>query len=205
MERRTLIAVFLSFIVLYAYQAYFVPATPPRQAASPSNAAPQAPGASTSSPSSTAPTAAPPVAEREQAPSPQAVTTEATDREITVDTGRVEAVFSNRGAKLIHWRLKDYADNEGRPVDLVPTELPANEPQPFMLRASDAALTARLNEARYKVSGDLNGRLDARSAGGTLTFEFQDVAGLSVRKERPISPWRSAIQYSVYRFSAPCH
>ena len=40
---------------------------------------------------------------------------------------RSQAVLTNRGGRLLHWRLKDYRDNRGEPVDLVPIGLPASE------------------------------------------------------------------------------
>ena len=42
---------------------------------------------------------------------------------MTVDTAKVAAVFSNRGARILSWRLKHYDDDHGRPVDLVPAGL----------------------------------------------------------------------------------
>ena len=47
---------------------------------------------------------------------------------------RCRAVFTNRGGRLLHWRLKAYRDNRGEPVDLVPVGLPATEQLPFSLR-----------------------------------------------------------------------
>ena len=198
MERRTLIAVFLSFVVLYAYQAYFIPATPPTGQTTTSSAAPapqpagSAPAAQ--SPAATAPAAAGPTPDT---PRPQAVTTEVAEREIVVDTGTVEAVFSNRGARLLHWRLKDYADNEGNPVDLVPSALPATEPQPFALRVDDAGVERRLNESIYRVRGDQRGRVDVRGGPATVTFEYQDAGGLTARKEFRFEPRSYVVSFTM--------
>jgi len=59
------------------------------------------------------------------APEPQALVSDKSEREITVDTTTVQAIFTNRGARLLHWRLKMYRDDRGQPVDLVPSGLPA--------------------------------------------------------------------------------
>ena len=43
------------------------------------------------------------------------------ERGIIVTTQDVEAVFTNRGARLRHWRLKGYRDAAGAMVDLIPS------------------------------------------------------------------------------------
>src|SRR5688572_25839593 len=103
MERRVLLAVFLSFVVLYAYQTIFVP-PPPAEPGSPgasSNTAPQ-PG-SAPQPSASAPeTPAQPATPRKP------LVGESAERDIVVDTATVRAVFTNRGARIKQWLLKDY-------------------------------------------------------------------------------------------------
>jgi YidC/Oxa1 family membrane protein insertase len=187
MDRRTLIAVFLSFLVLYVFQAYFVPATPPRTVstgAKPANAAGAAgTAAATQSTEAGQANVAAPAVEEATASDPAATVGESAEREITVNTGTVEAVFSNRGARLLHWRLNAYLDDAGKPVDLIPSALPPSEPSPFSLAVEDAALTRRLNNALYKVTGDSGGHVDAASGPAVLVFDFQDAAGARVRKE----------------------
>ncbi|MBI4265495.1 MAG: membrane protein insertase YidC [Acidobacteria bacterium] len=191
MERRVLIAVVLSFLVLYAYQALFVP--PP-----PEPAADTAPPPTTPPPAA-APTGAPPVV-REAAPDtppPQAITTERAEREVVVETATVEATLSNRGGRVVHWKLKEYPDEVGNPVDLVPSALPADQPTPFLLAADTAELTERLNTALYRVTGDTDGRVDARTSEATVVFEFEDASGLRVRKELRFAPRNYLVTFSV--------
>ena len=79
-------------------------------------------------------------------------------REIVVETTKVRAVFSNRGAKIVHWILKEFRNDAGEPLDLVPGEgiLPPgmgdNRITPFILTVDDPATSARLNEAIYRVT-----------------------------------------------------
>jgi len=114
---------------------------------------------------------------------PAAVVSESLEREIRVDTATVEAIFSNRGAQLLHWRLKDYQSADGAPVDLVPAGLPEGAATPFVLRVDDAAVTRRLNRALYRVSGaNAQGRVDVSQGASTLTFEYEDADGLKVTK-----------------------
>ena len=102
-------------------------------------------------------------------------------------------MFSNRGATLAAWELLSYMGPDGKPVDLVPHDVPADQPKPFSLKLDDAAKSARLNTALFAVvercapqCGAF--KLDARSAPVTLAFEYQDAAGLHARKQFRIEP-----------------
>ena len=187
MERRVFIAIVLSFLVLYMYQAYFAP--PPPQQRKPEAAATQqtqAPAADGSKTEATAPeVAAPAPAPAPAAPAPQALVAEQSPREITVDTATVQAIFTNSGGRLLHWRLKTYRDNRGQAVDLVPSGLPPDEQLPFSLRVDQPELTARLNTALYRVDGDSNGHVDATHAPAALSFEFG--RGLGGRHSRHLA------------------
>jgi YidC/Oxa1 family membrane protein insertase len=192
MERRVFVAILLAGLVMYAWQALFVPPGPP---------ATEQPSAATNQPvppSEPPPPAPAPAVPAPPAPDvPAAVTGEASDREIVVETETVQAVFTNRGARLLHWRLKDYHDEQGTPVDLVPSGLVEDEQRPFSLQLDDAQLTARVNTSRYRVAGDADGRLDATSRPGVLTFEFQDAAGLRVIKRFTFEPSAYIVDFSA--------
>jgi YidC/Oxa1 family membrane protein insertase len=182
MERRVFIAISLSILVIYAYQVYLAPRPDPAKASRP---APAAAPADTPSPSgvTTAPQPNLPV---EAAPAP--ITADTNEHEIVVETAKVQAVITNRGGRILHWRLKEYPDPGGKPVDLVPSNLPAAEARPFSLAVDDPGVTRRLNESLYRVSGAGAGRVDATRSPVTLTFEFQDEAGLHARKEIRFEP-----------------
>ena len=192
MERRILIAVFLSFLVLYVYQALFIPPSPPPdQPPSPSSAA---------SAPSTAPQALPEaVSAAPETAAPEAVAAvvgESAPREIVVDAPTVSATFSNRGGTIVHWLLKNHRDEQGQPVDLVPSSLPAEEPSPFALRVPDEATTRRLNTALYSVTGPVGDRFDATTA-APLVFEFEDASGLRARKEFRFDPANYVIRFTA--------
>jgi YidC/Oxa1 family membrane protein insertase len=192
MERRVLVAVFLSFLVLYAYQAFLVP---PLQEEAPI-ASEDVGGTAAPAPTPVAP-AVPVPAALAAAPVASATVTEAFEREIVVNTGVVEAVFSNRGAQLTNWRLRDYLIDTGESLDLVPTRLTPDQATPFSLRVDDAAVTARLGNAIYRVSGDTGGRVDASTGPATLVFEFEDSAGLAVRKTFVFEPESYVVTFST--------
>src|SRR5690349_24068105 len=130
MERRTLIAVALSFLVLYAYQAYFVAPVPPpassssQKPADPPAAAPGSPAASAGSQASAPPPVTPPPA----AAATVVGGTTSGDADAGIENDRIQATFSARGARLTHWRLKQFRDDRGEPVDLIPSNLPADQP-----------------------------------------------------------------------------
>src|SRR4030095_5909973 len=159
MERRVLLAVILSFIVLYAYQAIFVPPAPRRPA--PATAAPPSPAnqATVTSPVPVEPMPTPVVA----LPAVATVTGETGERDIVVDTTTVRAVLTNRGARLKSWQLKQYLGDGGKPVDLVPTSIPADQPLPFSFRVDDGDVTRRINDALYRVNS-AGARVDATHA-----------------------------------------
>src|SRR5258705_197023 len=79
--------------------------------------------------------------------------------------------------------LYAYRDRQGHPVDLVPDGLPPTEQLPFALRVDEEPAGTRLNNAIYRVSGDSEGRVDATRTPATVTFEYQDAAGVHVRKD----------------------
>jgi YidC/Oxa1 family membrane protein insertase len=195
MERRVLIAVILSMAVLYAYQAFLAPPPDPAQKPAQSQSAPPAssPPSSAPPPATAAPAPAPAAASR----LPQALVAESGEREITVETADVQAVLTNRGARIVHWRLKGYLDDEGKPVDLVPSALPAGQLTPFALRFDDPQLTDRANSAIYRVSGDTAAKLNATAAAASLVFEYQDASGLHIRKEFRFEPRDFLMTFSV--------
>ncbi len=195
MERRVLVAVFLSFLVLYAYQTFIVPSPPASQ--SPTQPAAAAPG---SAPAAAAPAEVPQATITPQLPArPQleAVTTEPAERRIVVDTATVEAVLSNRGGRVLSWRLKEYKDERGEPLDLIPSAIPPNQPAPFSLQVDDEQLTQRLNTALYRVSGDANGRVSASGGPATVVFDFEDASGLRARKEFRFDPANYVVVFSA--------
>lgn len=97
-------------------------------------------------------------------------------------------MFTNRGARLRHWQLKNYTDDDDQPVDLVPEVTPAELPLPFSLRVDDAATTARLNNSLYRASGPDN---------GTVTFDLETADGLRVQKVFNLDPQAFVVTFSA--------
>jgi YidC/Oxa1 family membrane protein insertase len=182
MERRVLVAIFLSFIVLYAYQAFVVKPVPkPPAGAMAAQGAATTKGATVPSASNAtaAPTASPPV------PPAAALVGETAEHEIRIETRDVIVVFTNRGARLKSWRLKKYLDQQGQPQELVENQLPS-QPLPFTLSTSDTQLDATLNNALYSVSGTVaDGPI---SAPVDVKFEYREAAGAHAVKTFHLAP-----------------
>ncbi|HYB97048.1 MAG TPA: membrane protein insertase YidC [Vicinamibacterales bacterium] len=193
MERRVLLAISLSFVVLFLFQQYVVPPPAPINTSASAPAAPAAP-AGTAAATSAAPApvatgpAAPPAP---AAPTIAATVTESAAREIVVETTKVRAVFANRGATLVHWILKEYRDDNGQALDLVPAGAGGNVAKPFTLAVDDAAVTARLTDAIYRVTVDdapAGAMVDATASPKTIVFETAAADGLHVRKTFGVEP-----------------
>ena len=186
MEKRVLLAVVLSFIVLYGYQALYPPPKPQRPAEQTPTGTPAAQDGGVEK---SAPAAATPAAPT--SPAAQPLLADANERDVVVENDSVRAVFSTRGAVLKSWRLKKYAAENGSPLDLIP-DAPAGSPKPFTLTLDDAAATAALAGALFKPSAE---SLTIGSAPASLTFEYRDANGLNARKEfafRPDQPYEIA-------------
>jgi YidC/Oxa1 family membrane protein insertase len=193
MERRFFAAILLSFVVLYAYQALFVP--PPAKSSQTASSSSSSTGVEKpvvgETPATKNVEATPPPIEA--AP----VEGEEREREIVVDTRTVQAVLTNRGGRVLHWRLKAFRDQSGNLVDLVPTNVPEDQPRPFSLLIDDAGLSQRMNGALYRVSGDTDGHVDATKQGAQVTFEFEGANALRVRKEFSFAPDNYVVTFSV--------
>jgi YidC/Oxa1 family membrane protein insertase len=191
MEKRVLLAVILSFVVLYGYQALF-PGPPVRRpgpdATAPANPAPAPPASGESAPAAV-PAEAP--AAESPAPPAEALVHDAAEHDLPIESPDVEADFTTRGGLLKHWRLKRYLDSAGKPLDLVPAAAPPGQPKPFTLSVVDPAIDATLSKALFKPSG-------GEGAGSDLTFEYSDASGLTATKRFSL---KSANPY-VIEFSA---
>jgi YidC/Oxa1 family membrane protein insertase len=196
MEKRVLIAVFLSFLVLYAYQA-IVP-QPKRPAPRPAESVVTEPAGTAAAPAQQAANAGTAAATVD---APMAVSAtpplvgDTVERDIVVDAGTVRATFSNRGAIVKSWQLLRYLDQAGKPIDLVPAGLPPSSPRPFTLRIADEAQSARLNSALY--SSTSPAAVDATSTPTTLTFEFDSGDGLRAKKVFRLDPESYVVTFSV--------
>jgi YidC/Oxa1 family membrane protein insertase len=166
-ERRLLLAVALSLLVLTAYSLLFPAAPPPPQAHAPVASQPSAPppAAEAAAPASAASAPASPAT---AASSP----TVADERERRVEVAGPDftVAFSNRGARLVSWTLARYKDARGGPEEMVPAA--GAGIRPLDVETGVADVDARLREALFRPSADTV----QVAPGGTaaLRFEWSD-------------------------------
>ncbi|HEV7238683.1 MAG TPA: membrane protein insertase YidC [Thermoanaerobaculia bacterium] len=190
MEKRIFLAVVIS-IALLGLWSWGLPKFFPELAKKPEPAKVETATKTTTTPSTTATTdsgAAPaPPASTVTTPIsvPQVAATAPVSAERVqtsrIDTPEFTAVFSNRGAQLISFELKNYKrkDVPTQNVDLVRTREPNRADFPFAFEPANSALKARLNSALYSVSDRMDRGervLEYRYSDGqhtaTKTFRF---------------------------------
>ena len=197
MERRVLLAISLSFLVLFLFQRFVLPPPVPQNESAPAPAAASEPGSTTTPAVTGAAASAAPASSAPGSPaSPEAPATAVTigepaAREVVIETAKVRAVFTNKGARLVHWILKEYRNDNGTPLDLVPAGAGSNPVRPFTITVDDQALSARINDALYKVTvngGPAAEMVDATGAAQAVVFEAAGADGLMVRKTFTLEP-----------------
>ncbi|MCM2254339.1 MAG: membrane protein insertase YidC [Vicinamibacteria bacterium] len=159
-ERRLLLAVALSFLVLTGYRLLFPPPARPQR---PPTSAPAAPAASAAAPDAVV---AGPSAEATPTPAVEAVVDERERRVEVTGLGRALA-FSNRGARLVSWRLDRFHDERGAPLELVRAAV--GGPWPLDLETGDREVDAALRAALFQSSSEM---LTVGAEGSLLRFAF---------------------------------
>lgn len=198
-----LIFLALAVVMLFEYFRKPEPSQPPQQAqqtqqqnANHASAAPSHPGATgattSASPSGAAATAVPSVAA-------------ASETTTTLENEKFRVTFTNKGAQVQHWILKNYTDSTGQPLDIVQQETASRFGFPLSLYTYDNGLTTQLNTALYQASA--TGRVLAPNAvtfryaaGGlevTKTFSFNTtyVIGVHVQVKRDGVPVRALVAW----------
>jgi len=185
MEKRLIIAIVLSFLVLFGYQALFNKANKPAATPPvPTTAAPVSPvpgtGVEAGAGAKTAAAAAKP-APVQAAPAPgQGAVAGQAETEVVVETSLYRAVWSNKGGVLKRWTLKKHRNTAKEPLELVPALADEIGRYPFSLGLDDAGLAGSLNASLFEASA---ASLDlADGASGELRFVFSD--GASVQAEK---------------------
>ncbi len=166
MEARLLIAFLLMGVVLLVSQYFIKPAPAPvaTKAGAQKSVQPPTPAAAEAPPPLPLPA---PKAGSEPAAQIQGYTEETSE----VDTDLFHVVFTNRGAVVRSWILKDYKDHNGKPLELVNQRALVKVPPPFALSFKGTAPATDPNAALFKA--------DRSDAGLTLNFEFSDGRALT--------------------------
>ena len=164
-ERRLLMAVALSLLLLTAYSLLFPPSRPsPTPTPSPRP-----------TPSSAAVAAMPPLESAERRPEAAVVpagpdVADERERRVEARSRELSVAFTNRGARLVSWRLTRFADGRGRPEEMV--QAAPSGPRPLDLETGDATVDRRLREALFRASTE--SLTVPESASATLRFEYAE-------------------------------
>ena len=159
MEKRALIAVAISFLILLVYQYFFVSPAPQKAGQQPKVEEQAKPATEEAKAASVAIT-------------PAKTTSE--EKGINVETELYSAVFTSKGATVKHFELKRYKDNDGKNVILLQTSgiIP-----PMGIGSKE---DFELSEVNFHTAGR-DVKLDKNNKSGSLIFEYAG-SGLAVRR-----------------------
>ncbi len=173
MERRLILAFGLSLVIYLVWGYFFMPPAPEPQIA-------ESPAISEPAESETSP------AEVEldsaatidaDAPELESIIGGTAVRE-TIDTDLSTVVFSADGGRILSWKLKDYLDPLGNPLELIPRFTETGGSWPLAIEMDDRSLTKTFNEAVYVIERTGNEVLfrwaDGRGLEATKTLRFRD-------------------------------
>jgi len=165
MEARLLIAFLLMGVVLLVSQYFIKPAPGPTAKPADTKSAPANLAAATDTGAAKAPIPSP--KEAQAAASAQQGAIQAyNEQTYPIDTDLFHVEFSNRGATVRSWILKDYKDHDGKPLELVYQRGLTRVPPPFALAFKGTAPSTDPNTALFKE--------ESSDGGNTLSFEFSD-------------------------------
>lgn len=183
-ERRLLLAVALSLLVVTAYQMFVRPLIFPPQPVPVASASPQAGAPAPSSPAQAS--AAPAPVASAPVPAPQAVAAtpvpavaDERERRVEVTTAEAEIAFTNKGARPVAWKLSKYTDGKGEAEDMVHVRLEG--PRALDFETGDPQIDETLRGALFLASSESLTTAPGRSA--RLTFRYADA---SVQAEKTL-------------------
>jgi YidC/Oxa1 family membrane protein insertase len=179
MEKRLLLAIVLSFLVLFLYQLVFVKKQPPPE-----------PTAETQTEIQKSPLLKP--VQKESVESIEKSTaadveeeafqsvSEEQEKQIVVDTPLYRAVWTNKGAQLKSWKLKEYLDEDKEYLELISVHSAELGQYPFFLNTDYPDFNSTINKALYKYSSQ--GLELQAGQQEELRFEFATENGTRVEK-----------------------
>jgi YidC/Oxa1 family membrane protein insertase len=101
----------------------------------------------------------------------------ASETTTTVENEKFRITFTNKGAQVLHWILKNYTDSTGKPLDMVQEQAASRFGLPLSLFTYDNDLTTQINTALYQASATGN-----LLAPNSVRFRYA-AGGLDVIKE----------------------
>jgi YidC/Oxa1 family membrane protein insertase len=177
MEKRAVLAVALSFLVLLAWLWLFPAPEPEETPAAPVETGEPAPETDQAGSIEEEPRPERPEAE-DDAPAAEALAEE----EVVVENELFRVVLTNQGGRVRSWRLKHYTTSDGAPLELLPAYEEAERHLPLAVDLDDASLATEINRALFQVEKEAFPS-DGESPGGErVRFYWSDGRGLEVTK-----------------------
>jgi YidC/Oxa1 family membrane protein insertase len=163
-ERRLLVAVALSLLVLTGYSMLFPPKPAPPRTPTPGPVAAQEAPTLPESPSLPMTQAAEPTT------TDTARVADESERRIEVLAPQGTIAFTNKGARLLSWQLARFKDTRGRPEEMV--QAVVGGVRPLDIETGDPALDAQLREGLFLASSE---SVQVQAQGpAVLRFEYAD-------------------------------
>ncbi|MFQ6109027.1 MAG: membrane protein insertase YidC [Candidatus Aminicenantales bacterium] len=180
MEKRLLLAIVLSFLVLVFYQIFFVKKPPPPE--KPLEAIQKAEKKPSPETSQEIPPLPSPPAEKEAPSEEEIIPPISTEKEenILINTSLYQAIWTNRGAVLKSWKLKNYRDETEENLELVSLHAEDINAYPLSLKTDDPSFDDSINSALYSFSSSARDLEGGRK--GELRFQYADAQGNRVEK-----------------------
>jgi YidC/Oxa1 family membrane protein insertase len=163
------------FVMMFVMIAVFFGLQYFRTKNNPQTASPSSPAATQSAPAQpgippVAPAAGPAApAGKLSAASTVPTVQAAAESTTTIENELYRITFTNRGGQVRSWLLKNYKDNDGKPLNLVHEQAAQKFGYPLSLYTYDPAVTATVNNALYVPSATGN-----LAAPASLTFKYSD-------------------------------
>jgi len=176
MEKRALIAIAASFVILLAW-SYIFP--PPEKAPEPQrpDSAVEVP-VEESAPAAVDPYDDPPTAEALELDS-EAVAAQV-EETVEIQNGPFDAVLTNRGGRLVSWLLADYTAQNGQRLELV-GRFAEGDHLPLSVEMDDAVMAEQINHALFETERQtVSGQHGA--SGERIVFRWSDGRGIEVTK-----------------------
>lgn len=174
MEKRLILAIVLSFLVLFLYQALFVKKEPPQEPISETAVEMEKKPEQEIIQKDTLTPLEPPEDKVFQPISDQA------EEQIIIDTSLFQAVWSNKGAILKSWKLKKHKDENKEDLELISIHSAEMNKYPFLLNTEDPSFDNIINNSLYKSS---KYKLELKEGQrGEMRFDYADEKGTRVEK-----------------------
>jgi YidC/Oxa1 family membrane protein insertase len=185
-ERKLLLIFSLTFLLIVVGQTLFFKNLPKKT--------------QENKPQQTAQTSTPPAAaiapgvQTASAPSSVPAKQASGETETTIENNLYKIVFTNRGAQVKSWVLKQYKDDHGKPLELVNQQAAQQFGYPLSLYTYDPSLTSKLNSGLYVASATGN-----LAAPNELSFEFSDGDVVAKKTFRFVDSYVVGIETTVTR------